>query len=87
MRPDYGDLVCVEHDVGVAVLVLPLLDDLLVDEVPLRHGPAVLADILAQLGDRVVLARVVAAGRAVVLGRKNNDLLEFSNAFGEPGNV
>ena len=66
-----GDLVCVEHDVGVAVLVLPLLNDLLVDEVPLRHGPAVLADILAQLRDRVVLAGVVAAGRAVVLRRKN----------------
>ena len=63
-----GDLVCVEHDVGVAVFVLPLLNDLLVDEVPLRHGPAVLADVLAQLRDRVVLAGVVAPGRAVVLG-------------------
>ena len=42
-----GHLEGVEHDVGVPVFVLPLLDDFLVDEIPLRDGPTVLADVLA----------------------------------------
>ena len=56
----------VEHDVGVPVLVLPLLDYFLVDQVPLRDRPAILADIFTQLRDGVVFAGVVSPGGSVV---------------------
>merc|ERR1712016_497427 len=63
----YCHLEGVEHDVGVAVLVLPLLDDLLIDEVPLRDWPAILTDVLAQLRDGMILAGVLTSRGPVVL--------------------
>ena len=66
------------------MFVLSLLDDLFIDEVPLRHRPTILANIFTQFGDGVVLAGMVSAGCLVIFLEHRLFTLRGRQAGSEP---